>query len=369
METRSTPEDPTLRCVLVGTGAVARLHAEAVAAHSRAVLVAVADRERGAAERFAAAHGIPATYDDLDGMLAAEHPDVVLICTPPGPHREQALAAFAAGAHVIVEKPPAPSLVELDDMRAAASAAGRQLAVVFQQRTGTAAAHVRRLLTDGALGRPLVAVCQTLWFRGPEYFAVPWRGRWETEGGGTTLGHGIHQIDLLAHLLGDWESVEGRLWRLDRETETEDVSTATVVFRSGVVAQVIASAVSPRETSSIRIDTQKATITVDHLYGHGHDDWRITPAPGFEQEAEGWAFPEVEERSDHGPLLRDVFDALLTGAPLPPTADAPGRALELVAAIYASAAGDGAVITPQRLAEHPTHRRSFESPVTDLRMS
>lgn len=359
--------DKTLRVALVGTGGVANLHARAVAAHPRAELVAVADLSAEKAGDFADRYSVATAYGDLDVMLAAEHPDVVLICTPPGPHREQTLAAFAAGAHVIVEKPAAPSLDELDDMRAAAQAADRQLAVVFQQRTGTAAAHVRGLLKSGALGRPLVAVCQTLWFRDAEYFAVPWRGRWETEGGGTTLGHGIHQLDLLAHLLGDWSSVQGRLWRLDRETETEDVSTATVLFEQGVVAQIVTSAVSPRQTSSIRIDTQKATVTVDHLYGHGHENWLITPAPGFEAEATDWEFPDAEERSDHGPLLRDVFDALLDGTPLPPTADAPARSLELVAAIYASAAGDGAVVTPEALASHPTHRAGFASPVTDLR--
>ena len=88
-----------------------------------------------------------------------------------------------------------PSLDELEQMTDAASAAGRELAVVFQQRTGTAAAHVKRLLDSGALGRPLLAQCQTLWYRDAAYFAVPWRGKWETEGGGTTLGHGIHQLD------------------------------------------------------------------------------------------------------------------------------------------------------------------------------
>lgn len=357
----------TLRCAIVGTGAIAHSHARSIQAHPRAQLVAVTDHHRAGAERFAAKWGDPTVYDTLDELLQAERPDVVHICTPPGPHRDQTVAAFAAGAHVVVEKPPAASLDELDDMRNAAAAADRQLAVVFQQRTGTAAAHVRRLLRDGAFGRPLIAVCQTLWYRDEAYFAAPWRGKWETEGGGTTLGHGIHQLDLLAFLIGDWESVQGRLWRLDRETQTEDASTATIVFANGVVAQVVTSAVSPRETSSIRIDTQKATITVDHLYGHGHENWAITPAPGFEDEAAEWALPEFEERSDHAPLLRDVFDALLAGAPLPPTADAPARSFEIVAAIYASAAADGAVVTPQDLARHPTHRAGFASPVIDKR--
>lgn len=356
-----------LRVAIVGTGSVANLHAQAVAVHPRAELIAVTDLSLAAADAFAERHGGPAVHRTLDVLLDAEHPDVVLICTPPAAHRAQALAALAAGAHVVVEKPPAPSLNELDEMRAAAAAADRHLAVVFQQRTGTAAAHVRRLLHEGTLGRPLIAVCETLWYRGEDYFAAPWRGKWETEGGGTTLGHGIHQLDLLAYLLGDWASVQGRLWRLDRDTETEDASTATVTFASGVVAQVVTSTVSPRETSSIRIDTQKATVTVDHLYGHGHENWAITPAPGFEDEADAWALPAAEERSDHAVLLREVFDALLDGRALPDTADEPARSFELVAAIYASAAADGAVITPSDLATHPTHRAGFASPVTDMR--
>lgn len=364
---KDTRMTTTLRCALIGTGSVAHLHARAVAAHPRAELVAVTDHRREAAEAFAAQWGGPAVYDDLDALLEAERPDVVLICTPPAVHAAQTITSVAAGAHVVVEKPPAPSLAELDEMREAANRADRRMAVVFQQRTGTAAAHVRGLLQSGQLGRPLLAACHTLWFRGEDYFAVDWRGKWETEGGGTTLGHGIHQLDLLGYLLGDWTSVQGRLWRLDRDTETEDASTATVTFANGVVAQVLTSAVSPRQTSSIRIDTQKATVTVDHLYGHGHENWSITPAPGYEAEADAWRLPDEEERSDHAPLLRDVFDALLAGAPLPPTADEPARSFELVTAIYASAAADGAIVTPESLASHPTHRNGLRSPVTDMR--
>ncbi|MET2010782.1 Gfo/Idh/MocA family oxidoreductase [Microbacterium chocolatum] len=356
-----------LRCAIVGTGAIAHAHLHAIDADPEATLVAVTDLSRSSAEAFVAGREGVAVFDDLDTLLADAAPDVVHVCTPPVAHPAQAIAALESGAHVVVEKPPAPSLDELDAMRAAATAADRRLAVVFQQRTGTAAAHVKRLLDAGSLGRPLVALCQTLWFRNADYFAVPWRGKWETEGGGPTLGHGIHQLDLLAFLLGDWAEVEARLWRMDRETATEDVSTATIRFAQGTVAQMITSAVSPREISTIRIDTQKATVTVDHLYGHGHDNWRITPAPGFEDEAAAWALPDVEEPSGHDPLMRDVFAALRTGAPLPPTADAPARSFELVAAVYASAAADGRPVTPDDLATHPTHRRGFASPVRDLR--
>ena len=68
------------------------------------------------------------------------------VCTPPGVHAEQAIAALDAGLHVVCEKPAALSLDELDAMTDAAARNDRRLAVVFQQRTGSAAAHVRRLL-------------------------------------------------------------------------------------------------------------------------------------------------------------------------------------------------------------------------------
>jgi predicted dehydrogenase len=356
-----------LRAAIVGTGAIADAHAQALAATPDAELVAVVDRDLARARDFAARWGDPAVADDLGALLAGGGVDVLHVCTPPGAHAEQAIAALDAGAHVVCEKPAALALDQLDAMTDAATRNGRRLAVVFQQRTGTAAAHLKGLLDSGALGRPLVATCQTLWYRDPAYFAVPWRGKWATEGGGPTLGLGIHQIDLLAWLLGDWASVDGRLWRLARETEMEDVSTATIAFDNGVVASVITSALSPRETSSIRIDTEFATVTVDHLYGHGHEHWRITPAPGVDPAlVDGWALPPEEEPSGHDPLVRDIYAALRSGASLPSTATDPARSFEIVTAIHSSAA-TGRTVTRETLRDDADRLRSLEAPVVDLR--
>lgn len=360
-----TSHPPLLRAGIIGTGSVSELHARAIAACPGVELVGVSDldpeRRRAFAEQW---NTVPA--HDLAALLDLGL-DVLHICTPPAAHAQQALAAFAAGVYVVCEKPAALSLDELDRMMAAATNSGRQLAVVFQQRAGTAAAHVRRLLAAGAFGRPLVATCQTLWYRPQPYFDVPWRGSWASEGGGPTLGHGIHQIDLLAHLLGDWASASGQLWRVGRDTETEDVSTAVLTFQNGVVASVVTSALSPRETSSIRIDTELATITVDHLYGHGHENWRITPAPGvLDEDHPEWRLPEREERSGHEAFIREVYDALGKGLPLPEIASEPARSLELVTAIYSSST-TGCAVTPASLRSDAAHRHSLESPVTDLR--
>jgi len=360
-----TQTAPPLRAAIVGTGAIARAHAQALAELDGAELVAAADAVPGRAGQFAQEEGIPAAFDSFDELIGSGGIDVVHICTPPGVHAEQTLRSFEAGAHVVVEKPPALSLDQLDAMTTAAESSGKRLAVVFQQRTGSAPEHVRRLLAEGAFGRPLVALCNTLWYRGPEYFEVEWRGKWSTEGGGTTLSHGIHQLDLLAYLLGDWATVDGRLWRLARDVQTEDVSTAVLQFESGAVASAVTSVLSPRETSSIRIDTERATITVDHLYGHGHENWAITPAPGVEPD-ESWALPAEERPSGHLDLLAQVYPSLRTGAPLPDVVSAPTRSFEIVAALYASSTA-GRPVSRDELRGMPGIGASLESRVTELR--
>ena len=363
------PPAGVMRAGILGTGGVARLHAEALGRLEGVDLVAVADSSAISAQAFAALHGSPAVFEDLAAMLAGGSLDVVHLCTPPSGHAEQAALAFAAGCDVIVEKPPAFSLAEVEQMESAAAESGRMLAVVFQQRTGTAVDHLRRLLSEGALGRPRIAICHTLWNRGEEYYSAAWRGTWDGEGGGPTLGLGIHQIDLLAYLLGDWASANGTFWRLDRDTQMEDLATGTIVFRSGAVASVVTSVLAVREESLIRIDTDLATIELAHLYGHAHANWRITPAAGVpEVEVASWALPEHEVPSGHDAFLRDTYAALRAGAAVPPVAAEAARGLEIVTALYASARL-GRAVTHDELDRDASLRGTLGAPVIDLRES
>lgn len=357
---------PTLRAAILGTGGVAHLHAAALAGLDGVDLVAAADPSEQHLTAFADAYGVPSRFSSLGELLAAGGVDVLHICTPPGGHAEQTAAAVRAGAHVVVEKPAALSLEQLDTMLDAARAARRGLAVVFQQRSGSAAARVKELLDSGVLGRPLSALCQTHWYRAPEYFAVPWRGTWATEGGGTTLSHGSHQIDLLAYLLGEWESVHATLWRQQHDIETEDLSHASLVFASGAVASVVTTVLGPRQSSLIRIDTEHATIELEHLYGHAHADWTITPAAHVDEAtSSAWVLPELEIPSGHDALLADIYASLGSGDGMPPIVSHPSRALEIVTGIYASAR-EGRCLTRADLAD-PALRGPLAAPVTDGR--
>src|SRR5690606_28015060 len=115
------------------------------------------------------------------------------------------------------------------------------------------------LADRGMLGRPLVAICHTLWYRDAPYYAVPWRGKWETELGGPTMGHGIHAMDHLLYLLGDWTEVRAQVATLDRAVEVEDVSMALVRFANDAHASIVNSVLSPRQETYLRIDYQRAS--------------------------------------------------------------------------------------------------------------
>jgi predicted dehydrogenase len=331
----------THRVILVGTGDIAHTHVDAVTTlGDRAQIVAAVDVDRVRLTTFGLQHEITRLYTSYDAALTANpRADLVILCTPPALHKKQALAAIARGLTVYCEKPPTLSLADLDEIIAAERIPGAgRFATVFQQRYGGGVAQLRSLIADGSLGRPTVAVCHTLWFREPEYFAVPWRGRWESEGGGPTMGHGIHQMDLMLSILGPWREVTAVAARQGRITNTEDVSAALVTFRSGAIASVMNSLLSPRQTSYLRFDFERATVELEHYDAYGDGNFTVTGAPGHEVEiGRAWAAGRTGIRSGHVTQLAAVLDALDAGTPPPITSGEARATLELSAAIYASA--------------------------------
>jgi predicted dehydrogenase len=365
-----------VRVAIVGTGNIARAHAAALAAVNSAAAAPLAtitavmdtdDRQLGA---FMEELAVPAGYRRLDDLLSHERPDLVHICTPPSAHYPVALGCLRAGVSVLVEKPPAISLREFDALAAAESEEGGHrappwFATVFQHRFGSGQRRLATLAASGVLGRPLLAVCHTTWFRDQAYFDVEWRGRWDTEGGGPTMGHGIHQMDMLLDVLGEWTEVSGIARTQARKTVTEDLSLAHVTFASGAVASVVNSVLSPREESYLRFDFERATIEVTHLYGYDDDDWRVTPAPGSDEEvlaAWGHASAGRDGRSGHAAQFAHVLSALRDGR-RPPVGPAQARGtLSLAAGIYASAFARRPV-TPDYLAPGTPFYQRMNGPV------
>jgi predicted dehydrogenase len=330
----------TYRAALVGTGSIGEAHVRAVEATlGRVTLDAAVDIDAGRVSDFARRHAIPHTFTDYGTMLQALRPDIVLVATPPAQHAPMSIAAMEAGAWVLCEKPLCGSLAEFDLIEAAEQRTQCYTACIFQMRFGTSTAHLKRLADDGHLGRPLVGVCNTLWYRDVAYYAVPWRGRRETELGGPTMGLGIHAMDHFLHLMGDWSEVRAIARTLDRAIEVEDVSMALVSFANGAVGSIVNSALSPRQETYLRLDYQRATVELTHLYSYTRDNWKLTPVPPAHDDGllQAWHSFPPDVGSTHGAQLNAfVTDMDAHRRPLT-SGDQARQTLELLTAIYKSA--------------------------------
>ncbi len=364
----SGPMSETSRAVVVGSGGIAGAHARAYANDEARIpgrLTAAVDIDKERAATFAEKHNVPRFYVDYDDALEAEGPDVVHICSPPKFHASQAIRAMEAGAHVLCEKPLCASLEELDKIQETEKRTGKSCATVFQWRYGSGMGHLRRQIESGVLGKPLVAVCNTLWYRDEDYYAVPWRGGWETDFGGPNLVQGIHLMDSFLWLMGDWAEVTAKLETLDRDIEVEDVSAAIVKFANGALATVLNSVLSPRQETYLRIDFQRATVEATGLYAVTNADWKWTGVPGTielgdagamksetaeeaaaraAEEAE-WARIGKEIPASHTTLIESFYADVAAGRRPLTSGHEARRTLEFLTALYLSAR-EGRTVAP-----------------------
>ncbi|WP_194908202.1 Gfo/Idh/MocA family protein [Catenulispora rubra] len=203
----------TLRVGLVGHGFMGRMHSLAWQSVGRAVelplvpeLTAIAGRNAGAVEQAARAWGWQSWTDDWRTLVERDDIDVIDITTPGALHAEIALAALAAGKHVLCEKPLANTLDEAREMTAVAedaAARGVLSMVGFNYRRTPALALARDLVAQGRVGdvRHIRAVYLQDWINDPE-FPLVWRLRKEEAGSGALGDLGAHLVDLAYFLTG-----------------------------------------------------------------------------------------------------------------------------------------------------------------------
>ncbi|QAU48883.1 Gfo/Idh/MocA family protein [Bradyrhizobium guangzhouense] len=311
-------------------------------------------------ERLAAVgdeFSVPRRTTSFDEVLAMDDIDIVDICTPPTLHFPQIMAALAAGKQVICEKPLVGSLHEVDQLAATEATSRGRTMPIFQYRFGNGLQKARRIIETGLAGKPYLATIETAWLRGPNYYAVPWRGRFETELGGALLTHAIHSHDILTWLMGDIAEVFARTATRVNAIEVEDCAVASLVMQSGALASLAATLGSAKEISRIRLCFEHVTFESSlSPYAPGDDPWQII-ATSPEAEAriakalEGFKF--VPSRFEG--LMAAYHQALETDSPLPVTLKDARRSLELITALYHAAETGEAVVLPIGK-DHPKYR-------------
>lgn len=328
------------KIAFIGTGAVVTSHLQAIEqAGERVELVAAMDINPDRVQAICKENNIAKWYTDATTMLEEVQPDLVHILTPPQTHLPLILQSLEAGASVYCEKPLCASLAQFDQISKAEAATGNYVSTVFQWRFGSAGRHVKRLMEAGELGRPLVGHCNTLWYRDAGYYEAPWRGKWETEVGGPTMGLGIHLTDLFLWLMGDWAEVQAMAATLDRDIEVEDVAMANVRFENGALGHITNSALSPRQESYLRLDFQRATVECSTLYRYFNEHWRFSIADkstDTEALAEWQAIGE-DISGTHAVQLGEILDSMDAGERPFLSGSEARRILEFSASLYKSA--------------------------------
>jgi len=331
----SSATDLGHRVAIVGCGIIGRTHADTVAAHPEASVVALVDsippgRAALAARLAAAGHPEPRQYDDLTSALAAGDVDLVAICTPSGTHAALAEEALAEKKHVVVEKPldvDLPRARKLGAAAAAAATGGLVSSVISQHRFDPGSVLVARTIAEGGFGALTSAVATVAWWRSDEYYgSAAWRGTWALDGGGALMNQGVHTVDLLLWFLGRPVTVQAQVARTTHHgIEVEDTAVATLTFGNGAVATLHATTAAfgaGGTRISVHGTEGGAEIENDRLRTFHHHGSTETDVPA------------LTEPSGHEAQYADIFRAIATGEQPGVTIQHALEALATVRAVY-----------------------------------
>ena len=334
-----------MKYALIGCGRISPNHIEA-AKNNKLEFVAMCDIDpevmKEKSEKFDLAD--VKKYTDYHELLENEKPELVAIATESGKHAAIALDCIAAGCNVIIEKPIALSIADAQAIVDAGKKAGVVVCANHQNRFNKSVQYIRKALEEGRFGKLSHGAAHVRWNRGKSYYdQAPWRGTWAQDGG-CLMNQCIHNIDLLRWMMGDdIDEVMAYTDQLQHNyLEAEDLGMAIVKCSNGSYGLIEGTTnVFPKNLEETLYlfgekGTAKAAGTSDNII----EEWRFADELDNSEEVKE-QFSENPPNVygfGHTPLYADVIDAIKTGrAPLV-DAEAGKRALELVLAIYKSAA-------------------------------
>jgi predicted dehydrogenase len=341
-----------LRVGVIGLGNAAQsLHLPALQTIASATVVGGVDPE---AQRRTAANGRwkLATFENVAELMHTAKPDVVIVCTPPETHVAVGTTALQGGAHLICEKPIAPSVEDAEKLLAVARSVGRRVAMNHEFREMPAFRAARDAINADGSGLVFAQAWQLMNL--PPWAEPGWRGQLMK---GVLYEAGIHLVDYLIALFGERpRAVTATMSTCGvRDDDTDAVAIVTLEFANGALAQILQHRLCPGETQyfEVRADTRTASYRVS--YGGRA---RVTagllrstaPHVRLELGASGIAWREngpkrsiIGRNPKDAPmvatrlLLERTLDGLRTGGNVP-ASGADGRdAVHVVAAAYVSA--------------------------------
>jgi predicted dehydrogenase len=344
-----------VRLGIIGLGNIGRHHAGYLLAGEvpRCRLAAVATRRPPAL----ALPAHVAVFSEVEALFRSGTVDAVLIATPHYSHFPLGAAAFAAGLHVLVEKPIAAHKADAERLLAAhAQHPDRVFAAMFQMRVEPRYQKLRDLVRGGALGRVTRAHwINTDWFRPEAYYqSSAWRATWRGEGGGVLINQCLHNLDMLQWLLGLPARVRGFCgFGRFHDIEVEDDVTAYLEWPDGATGVFLGSTGEAPGTNRLEIAGSRGRVVLENgrlLFTQNETDaaefCRTTDNAFAKPAATTLEIPFTDAARPHAELLANFVAAILDGVPLLAPGAEGVASLELANAIVLSALRNEAVALP-----------------------
>jgi predicted dehydrogenase len=315
----------SLAIAVLGCGAIAHTHAEALTRVDRGVRLAFASRDPARSEAYRRRHRGLASFGSYEAALADPRIAAVLVATPPARHLDLALAALGAGKHAIVEKPAFLHAADADRVEAAMRAAGRQVLVAENYRYKPVTTLLTRLLDAGEIGALRLIRLSAL-----KRQATPdWRGAVELAGGGALFEGGVHWVNLLATLGGPIASVRG--FRPAGGGEPERTMVVVARFANGAIGTLHHSWETPARLKGLswsQLVGERGTIVFE-------SNGLVVVLNGTRRRI---LWPGFRDLRGFRAMWRDFLMALDTGRPPRMTLADARRDLAVVEAAYLTAA-------------------------------
>lgn len=345
-----------MKYALVGCGRIATNHIKAVI-NNHLELTAVCDVIPQKMEDLLAKHDLHKEdtikrYTDYKQMIK-ENPDLQLIsiATESGLHAEIALYCIDHGINLIIEKPMAMSIADAEEIVRCASEKKVKVSACHQNRFNIAVQQLRKAVEAGRFGRISHGSIHVRWNRNQDYYIqAPWRGTWAQDGG-ALMNQCIHGIDLLRWLMNDEVvSVYGQTRQQFHDyLEAEDVGMAVITFKNGAIATIEGTTnVYPKNLEeTLYMFGENGTVKLGGKSTNNIDVWDFADETEADQKNKG--LEEVASNvygNGHTSLFADVMDAIEKDRQPYVDAKAGRDALEMILAIYKSAAEGKAVSLP-----------------------
>lgn len=337
-----------MKYALIGCGRIAVNHIKA-ALNNKLQIIAVCDVIEEKMEALLAKYNLQnetsiKRYTDYKQMLA-EKADIELIsiATESGLHAEIALYCIEHNKNVIIEKPMAMSIADADKIIESAQKHAVKVSACHQNRFNVAVQKMRHALEAGRFGKISHGSIHVRWNRDKNYYdQAPWRGTWAQDGG-ALMNQCIHGIDLLRWMMGgEIDEVYGKTkQQFHHYLEAEDIGMAVVSFKNGAVATIEGTTnVYPKNLEeTLYLFGETGTVKIGGTSTNNIDVWDF--ADETEADAENKGLKEATSNvygNGHTSLFADVIDAIKNNRQPYVDAKAGRDALELVLAIYKSAA-------------------------------